>query len=259
MKNAVEFIKSIEDQKFSKNPFEDSFELYAKGIIENSSNFSQLRHNVGDSKEKLIVFCMYSKKACNMSWFRYYYHAMYGNCYTINSGFGENDDNVPIFTAVGPKRSLGLRLILNVSVAEEIKFLKGNMGAQVIIHNKTESPFMIEGIFLSPKTETNIALTRTFYSSLPKPYSSCESNTNDKNAYQSELYKQVFENGFGYNQILCIGFCSQRLVIRNCKCYSTNLPKFSNSPPCVSLEQNICYEEQVKFATETDFIQDVCF
>ncbi|RNA35539.1 acid-sensing ion channel 5 [Brachionus plicatilis] len=69
--NAVEFIKSIEDEKFSKNPFEDSFELYAKGIIENSSNFSQLRQKVGDSKEKLIVFCMYSKKACNMSWFRY--------------------------------------------------------------------------------------------------------------------------------------------------------------------------------------------
>ncbi|RNA32382.1 hypothetical protein BpHYR1_008358, partial [Brachionus plicatilis] len=55
----------------------NSFELYAKGIIENSSNFSQLRQKVGDSKEKLIVLCMYSRKACNMSWFRYYYHAVY--------------------------------------------------------------------------------------------------------------------------------------------------------------------------------------
>ncbi|RNA10485.1 acid-sensing ion channel 1 isoform X2 [Brachionus plicatilis] len=257
--NAVEFIKTIEDQKFSKNPFEDSFELYAKGIIENSSNFSQVRQNVGDSKEKLIVFCMYSRKACNMSWIRYYYHSIYGNCFNINSGIDENDDKVPIFQAVGPKRFLGLRLILNVSVAEEIKFLKGNMGAQVIIHNKTESPFMTEGIFLSPKSETNIALTRTFYSSLPKPYSSCESNTNDKDAYQSELYKQVFENGFGYNQILCVGFCFQRLMIRNCKCYQANLPYFSNSPPCVSPEQKICYEEQIKLISGTDYIEDVCF
>ncbi|CAF0868590.1 unnamed protein product [Brachionus calyciflorus] len=255
---SVNFIKSMEKFKPVYNPLESLFENAAKSTKDkfNQGNNSKI---FGDSKEKLIVSCIYQKAKCNMSYFTFYNHPHYGNCYTLNSGYDEYGNEIPLWTTLAPKRILGLKLILNTSVPDEIRFVSPNYGAMIIIHNVTDDPFQIEGITVGPRTETNIALNRNIYSSMPKPYSECDANTNDPLAYDSELYKLVHNNTKGYSQVLCMGICAQRLYVKQCGCYIANFPSFFNVRACLPLEDGICINQILRTISSTNYVSDECY
>ncbi|CAF0885554.1 unnamed protein product [Brachionus calyciflorus] len=252
--HAANYIKTIEYNKFDDNPLAKSFEFMAKSYKPKNNSILY-----GDSLDKLLVFCEYETHRCNMSQVRYYNHPEYGDCYMINSGYDYKNNPVNLWSAMAPKRHLGLNLILNISVHDELKFLSPNYGAIVIIHNNTVNPFVQEGITLSPKIESNIALTKTFFSSQPKPYSDCDGKTDDPNEYNSELFKLIHKNGGGYSQFLCLGLCFQRSIVNKCGCSVVNFPSFFEVRSCFLNEDINCMNNQLNEVIESNYIMDVCY
>ncbi|CAF1010201.1 unnamed protein product [Brachionus calyciflorus] len=256
---AIAFIKPFEKSKVFYAPFESTFDVMAKGISKKNAKFLNNSKIFSDSKEKFIVFCEYLMEDCNMSAFKFYFHPNYGNCYQFNTGYDENDSKIPLKTTIVTERAQGLRLVLNTSVPDSLKFITPFTGAIVFIHNHTTDPMMVTGITLAPKTETNIGLSRMFYSSQPKPYSQCETSTNDPNSFSSELYKLVLENTQFYTQTLCIYQCFQREVIKNCNCSVTTFPDFYKEKSCSGIDQSICLQQVFDMAKNTDFFSDTCY
>lgn len=226
-----EIIENYKENYKYHNPLSDYFKLWVKSEImrHNQLNYP---NNFGDSLQKMIVYCVYKGMYCNQSEFSYFYHPIYGNCYQFNSGFDINNKKIDLKTSFSSDRIDGLKLILNISVHEGLKFMNPNLGAVIFIHNHTTYPMIVDETTVAPKFETNIAVSRTFYQSQPKPYSNCDGNTHDKNNYDSELYKLVHENTKEYSHILCYYQCIQKHLIDKCNCTMDTIPSFYSSNNC---------------------------
>ncbi|RNA15320.1 amiloride-sensitive sodium channel subunit gamma [Brachionus plicatilis] len=198
--------------------------------------FKNLTNKFGDSLEKLFIDCRFEGLKCNLTEFKYFFHPHYGNCYQFNTGFNYFGEIADLKRTMWSDRLLGLRLILNISLSESLKFMNPNTGALISVHNQTAYP--LDELTVGPKTETNIALSRTFYESQPKPYSKCDGKTNDVNSYDSEYYKIVHKNTKGYSQTLCVYQCIQKFFIDGCSCSLDSLPSFYDSYLCTQTKEN---------------------
>ncbi|CAF1131079.1 unnamed protein product, partial [Brachionus calyciflorus] len=97
----VKFIKLIEKNYTNlDSPFGDSFNSYAKAVLSKNNISNNDLSIFGDSLEKLIVNCIYIGPDCNMSQIRFYNHPNYGNCFTLNSGYDQNEQPIPLWTTV---------------------------------------------------------------------------------------------------------------------------------------------------------------
>lgn len=139
---------------------------------------------------------------------------------------------------------------------DSLKLLNPNSGGYVFIHNRTSSPMMVDPVTFSPKTETNIALDRTFYLLTEKPYSICQKDNNFDNFLKSKGNK--FENGNQneYTQLLCFSGCFQNLFIENCGCQEMYFATFEGFALCTNDTQYYCTDgyladiETLKFCFE---------
>ena len=46
-----------------------------------------LKRSFSYSLEDILLKCEFDSKPCNLSWFDWYYHPFFGNCYRFNSGY----------------------------------------------------------------------------------------------------------------------------------------------------------------------------
>lgn len=46
-----------------------------------------LRQSLSYSLEEMIISCQFDSKPCNLSWFEWFSHSVFGNCYYFNTGF----------------------------------------------------------------------------------------------------------------------------------------------------------------------------
>ncbi|RNA26674.1 acid-sensing ion channel 1 isoform X2 [Brachionus plicatilis] len=254
---SVGFIDKLKNNSILINPLTGQFELLAK-IQSNQPELEYGKKNFGDSLNKLIVNCQSVYQPCNLSQFNFFLHTNYGNCYQYNSGFDLEGRKIDLSTSMFADRLYGVKLILNVSVPDSLKFINPNSGALIFVHNHTTSPFMVDPIAVSPRTETNIALARTFYESQPKPYSKCDEKTNDINSYDSEYFKIVHKNTKGYSQALCVYQCFQKLFIDKCNCFVANYPCFYESKPCSFFTSQDCVNQVFQMLQNEDYLENEC-
>lgn len=89
-------------------------------------------------------------------------------------------------------------------------------GIRLVVHNQSIHPFIDEeGIDVSTGEETQVAMTRTFYKSLPKPYSSCLLELNEETARANELL-EILNANFSlasYTQTFCMKVCYQNYIV----------------------------------------------
>ena len=225
--------KSIEKYKENHkdfNPLSDFFKLEIISELK-QKNQDQIK-KLGDSMQKLIFDCSFEFQQCNYSLFKYFFHPRYGNCYQFNSGYDLNEKRINLIKTTSSERTFALKLTLNVSIDDGLKFMSPSLGAVLLIHNQTTYPTMVDEITVSTKTETNIGLSRTFYKSQPYPYSICDGNTNDKNSFDSEYFKLVHEKTKGYTQTLCVYQCYQKLIIDRCNCHIDFYPILYSTNSC---------------------------
>ena len=242
--DSVKFIKDLQMVMNSQdiNPIEHLFVTVAK-MYSKQKDYEFLKEKYGDSLNKLIVNCQFNYERCELDEFKFFLHPNYGNCYQFNLGQDLNGKRKELKSVGTTERQSGLRLILNISVTDELKFMSSSLGALLFVHNHTTNPMLVDSIALKPKTETNIAVSRTFYQSERKPFSNCDGETDDINSHNSEYYKIVHENSKTYTQALCFHQCIQKYFIDNCGCFVAEYLCFYHSKPCDLISWKNCIGE----------------
>ena len=238
---SINFTRGYLDS-LSESPFSSLYEYYYKNNAKNFEEYDNLKNLFGDSLDKLIIDCYFDYLPCNRTEFRLFSHPIHGNCYQFNSGFDFNETSLKLKTITNDQRSGGLRLILNISVPDSLRLLNPNSGGYIFIHNQTNLPMMVDPLTFSPKTETNIALYRTFYQLTEKPYSNCQKENNFDSFLKSKGYK--FDNNYQneYTQLLCFSSCFQNLLIENCGCQEIYFPTFQGFALCINESQYYCID-----------------
>lgn len=163
--------------------------------------------------------------------------------------FNTIGDEVKSLTLSGDTNGLVIELIDHVSSENDdnlnnysTRFLFSNRqveGMRLIIYNQTSLPTLYEGINLKAGTSAQIALSKTFTTSLPWPYSTCEILENNDSIYVNLILKA----NKTYSYINCMDLCYQHYIIENCDCYDLdclNLNESINQKPCTNEEQFSC-------------------
>ena len=253
-KLASKLIESHIEEFQNFNPLHGDFKTKVVSEFKQKKNEEEIR-KLGDLLKKIIFDCRFEFEKCDYTQFKYFYHPFYGNCYQFNPGNDSNGNKINLKKSTSSERTYSLKLTLNVSIEDGLKFMSPSLGAVLLIHNHTTYPTMVDEITVGPEIETNIGLSRTFYKSQPYPYSICDGNTNDKNSFDSEYFKLVHENTKEYTQTLCVYQCMQKNIINRCNCklhffpsfYSTNSCNISSACVWKVFQENLipeeCYEK----------------
>jgi hypothetical protein len=215
-------------------------------ISDPNLNYSN-RINFGFSLDYMMLTCQFNGYECNKSDFITTYNYDYGNCFTFNSGYDSNGNQIPIkqISEAGSDKSLKIDLFLGDEFIQS-EFLL-NSGARVIVHNQSVTPiFKSEGRDVASGYLSNIGLTRSFFNKLNQPYSDCISNTSDPNSFNSIFYKSIFNilNIKTYRQKNCLQLCLQEYINNQCQCLDGSLPNIYNqSKICNNLTTLHCIQD----------------
>lgn len=230
------------------------YQLYAKrNLISNLVDQIEIK-KLGFSLDEMILSCDFRFKKCSNKYFKYYFHKIYGNCFSFNSGMDENGNIIELLRVTKNGRLHGLELSVFIGLADELQYLNPNLGAIVFIHNHTTSALNLDGIIVGPNTETDIGITRTFINQMPKPYSECESQT-----FDSEVSKLTHKLYNGYRQNDCVDLCFQLRIIETCNCSVFELPDIKNVRICSSeREENCSLETYEKIVNNQENLNDKC-
>lgn len=245
--SSVSFLNHIKNISDIFHPLRNDLSNHLNSLLK-KSEFQNAYQS--DSLEKILVDCTFNFYECNRSEFKLFVHPNFGNCFQFNSGYDSHNNKIGIKYSISKDKYQGLRLVLNVSVVDSLKFVSPSYGAVIYIHNQSSNPWMVEEITLMPKYETNIAIKRTLYNSKEKPYSNCDGNTNNPRSYSSDLFKLIHNKTNQYNQYSCVIQCLQRKIIKECGCYSQLYFSLFDSNPCMSDSEIGCnfnfYERLLK-------------
>ncbi|RNA25968.1 acid-sensing ion channel 5, partial [Brachionus plicatilis] len=148
---SVRFSKIFENQTLETSPLSGLFEYNYRNQVKNSEQYEKQKYLYSDSIDKIMVECYYDFYPCNRSQFRLISHPNNGNCYQFNSG---KDNQGDLKTIYNFDRTGGLRLILNLSIPEGLKYLNPNLGGLIYIHNHTTYPTLVDPVTVPLKTET---------------------------------------------------------------------------------------------------------
>jgi hypothetical protein len=132
------------------------------------------RSRLGFSLENSLIECFYNHQACDHRDFIWTYSLEYGNCYQFNTGFdSDGKSSVPIQKSFKHGLQNGLQLVFFLGKSNNRFSNKWVTGLKVYIHNQSSKASKFDGINVKTATSTNIAISRRFEQTLPKPYSNC--------------------------------------------------------------------------------------
>jgi hypothetical protein len=198
---------------------------------------------------KFVYFCRYLNLECNQEDFEWYFDWFYGNCYRFNTGRSYNGNPITLKRSTRVGKYTGLQMILYVGISPELNLLDQSNGAHLFIGNSSHPIISLEGVDVSPGTETNIVLNKISINQLEKPYSECVLNLDRIDSFDSDMYRETFSYNKTYRLKDCIELCLVRFVINRCNCsYGYNLKKHQI---CTDLKGIECY-----IASYLDFYQN---
>lgn len=96
-------------------------------------------------------------------------------------------------------------------------------GIHVLVHNKTEKPTYLLGVNAKVGEFTMITVSRTFSSRQEQPYSGCIQDI-ESFGNRSLYVRTILETKYTYKQTDCYNVCLQNYVVKDCGCYSTDIP-----------------------------------
>jgi hypothetical protein len=136
-------------------------------------------------------------------------------------------------------------------------------GIYLLVHNQSRPLMSLTGgIYLAAGLETGIAVSRTFITKQPAPFSNCLSDMIPFSSYSEKIfnYFQKF-NVTKYDQEVCINFCYQDKLIENCHCASLITETLNDTKYCANKSERECEKNlTTSFATSNtdDFCDNVC-
>ena len=188
-KYAAEFLKKINQKHFAQ------IDLFNSEQMNNNFNFSQKSkllvkfywlavfemNNLNETEKRklshtlddIMSSCTFNTQPCVVNDFSWYFDPWYGNCWMFNAAKSSN------FSNKVSGEFYGLQMIFYVNFNENLTMLNsynsGGRGGLIRIENSSylTSYIPMDGIKIESGRVTSIAVSRSFKSSLPKPYSNC--------------------------------------------------------------------------------------
>lgn len=188
---------------------------------------------------KSLISCEFQGIPCTAEDFYVFHDYNYGNCYRFNGDHPSTKFKDYSYVQKHPGPSYrqssragpqnGLKIELYVGNEEDKLLYSYRNGFRLVIHNQSVIPFMQEnGIDVATGVQTNVAVTRTFLSRLPKPYSDCISDldeeTANKNNILNIMYQKTLNGTLGkYFQEFCLKACLLIYEAERCNCTDFSL------------------------------------
>ena len=175
---------------------------------------SATRKDLGYKIEDMLVSCHFNYQPCTFNNFTYFYHQIYGNCYSFNSGTDANGHDTDILNIDMPGVKYGLILELflgNPSVDTAYEFDDGLIFS---IDNQSFVPFLKEDLIkVSAHSETDLIISRTFINGLPNPYGDCLLDTSSSSSFNSSYFSYIVNTlGINYTEHFCYSLCMQQYI-----------------------------------------------
>ena len=236
-KFGFEIFKSVQNDNYSLF-IQDSA---LSGVVKNMSKIDKQR--LGHDLNDILVSCSFDYIDCNVTDFTWEYDTNYGNCYSFNSGYDSNGDKRELKYTNIEGQAFGLSLKLYMNYYENLSGLissTGGLGAIIRIENSTQlMGYTGDGILVETGLHYRLTLSREFKSSLPKPYSNCEVDSNYVNP-KLDIYNLIKQSSIGYSQKVCFLQCLQKLFIEKCNCTVPAFVSVFNVVSCFTSEQIDC-------------------
>ena len=129
-----------------------------------------------------------------------------GNCYNFNAGKNLNRTPIEMKYSYLAGINYGLQLTIYTHQNEMLSSFVKSTGVLLKIENTTFSVDSHNGYDISSGFKTKVSMERVFKSSLPKPYSSCDLDGDERpRLVDYELYDLIYHSKYTYEQQLCIG------------------------------------------------------
>jgi hypothetical protein len=246
------------------NPFttEYAYNLYRNGIYYGNDLSNEEKQKLAHDLDDILIECWFNKNSpCTASDFTWSYDEVYGNCYTFNSGFDSNGSRVDLKESNMAGPYFGLHLTLYVNIYEKLIDFEKILGLGAIIRIGNSSYSMYDsnnGILVPSGFQTNIAIEREFKSTLPKPYSNCEINSNSPRFMSGlDLYNLIGQTDYAYSQQLCFSQCIQKKSIDKYNCTLFYLVSLFNKTQCSTHnDQDFIFSSADSF--DSSFIDKTC-
>ena len=268
-----EFLKNITNNTFESFPINSSthddvvriFTTQVKSFSLINNLTDDAKKSLGQKLEDSLLSCQFNLVQCYPENFSWYFDAIYGNCYSFNSGFnskGERQDTSPSYLAGSFH---GLQIDFYIRSYENFSFfnsISSGSGAIIRIDNVSHVIDHIkDGIFVVPGTSTYVAINREYKTMLPKPYSDCSIDSDDKSTNSNSYLYQLIKNSiYDYTQQFCIEQCLMKLDIEMCGCQPSFFKTVINANICfsdydINCTINVYYEVFLK----SNYIQNICY
>ena len=208
-------------------PYENFLHLERYVKNKRGSYFTRAEKELMSDLDGELISCSYSGNPCNSSYFRYFFHPYYLNCFQFNSGFNDAGEEVAKLQAslAGFDNSLIFEFYTGLPNTLAAKTTK--RGYYVFVSNTTEFPFNKAPVPLSvsPGFALRVGTFRHFYNQFnewPFIYSECtigEENKKIKPLADTSLFDKVTKyEEYAYSRDTCVLFCYQQLTAERCNC-----------------------------------------
>ena len=278
-KYALEFLKQINEEVAPNyNVFNDDeqinqLDLLTKlDIIErikiraiykmnelNETEKRKLSHPIDEILVKL------ESSSCSPNDFAWYFDPWYGNCWMINSGFNSTGQRVALIKKSltgeyhGLKMGFYLNFYRNLTIINSSPMYGGGLGVLIRIDNSSYLTHYIsfDGIKLEPGKIVSLAVSRSFKSILPRPYSNCLIDNETNAGFRSELFDLIQNSEYRYTQSLCFFQCWQREILLKCNCTdAARVSLFPNARKCIKVNEINCMVNM--WTNDDNFFQENC-
>lgn len=160
------------------------------------------------SIDDILVSCRFNSAPCDLTYFGTIASLTYGKCYTFNTHVPTR----PLLRTHEAGTGFGLTLELYTGTPSQLSSTTRTTGLAVGVFNASSRPSFSEEIFrIEPGQETSVMVSRRVSYRLSSPYSQCVVNTSDRFAFDSNEYRNTFNNTNKYRQKACISLCSTNL------------------------------------------------
>jgi len=250
---------SVSSGEYAVDVLEEAASTLKASVSADKSLNDSFLESLGFTLDTMLISCYYNKQKCNKSDFTWFRTFEYGNCYTFNGVYDENNQKLKSKSTskAGPQNGLVLELF--VGKVGYVDYFTKKRGLYVIIHERGVYPLInSDGYYVQPYTSTNIGITKTKYAKKEHPYSNCRKDISTVLSTDSDIFIKTKKLG-KYYQKLCYEICLQeKYIIPNCGCSDPSIPITSKKQKICSNKMALNCVKIQKDKFDTVKISDYC-
>ena len=176
-------------------------------------------------------WCLFNNVPCDENDFTYFFHHSFGNCYSFNIGYYENETKYETRKISISGEINGLRMEFFLGDPSVDTVAESSDGLVISIHNKSITPFSKGSTVLATAGfYTHIIVDRNYVKKLSKPYGSCLDDVSENSSFSSKYFDYIVKTlKVNYTQEFCYSFCLQEQTIKYVGCSTVFLPIYLNT------------------------------